>query len=53
MSSKMQSINFSDGYKSFCINDDPDRVIRFNPMGNSMLLGLFSFRADKQASDKE
>lgn len=31
MSSKMQSINFSDGYKSFCINDDPDRVIRFNP----------------------
>lgn len=31
MSSKMQSINFSDGYKSFCINDDPARVIRFNP----------------------
>nr|DAL96569.1 MAG TPA: hypothetical protein [Caudoviricetes sp.] len=31
MSNKMQSINFSDGYKSFCINDDPDRVIRFNP----------------------
>ncbi len=31
MSNKMQSINFSDGYKSFCINDDPARVIRFNP----------------------
>ncbi len=31
MSNKMQSINFSDGYKSFCINNDPDRVIRFNP----------------------
>lgn len=31
MNNKMQSINFSDGYKSFCINDDPNRVIRFNP----------------------
>lgn len=31
MNNKMQSINFSDGYKSFCINNDPDRVIRFNP----------------------
>lgn len=31
MSSQMQSINFSDGYKSFCINNDPSRVIRFNP----------------------
>jgi hypothetical protein len=31
MNNKMKSINFSDGYKSFCINNDPDRVIRFNP----------------------
>jgi hypothetical protein len=31
MNNEMQSINFSDGYKSFCINDDPARVIRFNP----------------------
>lgn len=31
MNNKMQSINFSDGYKSFCINNDPERVIRFNP----------------------
>jgi len=27
----MQSIKFDDGYKSFCINDDESRVIRFNP----------------------
>ena len=27
----MQSIRFDDGYKEFMINDDPDRVIRFNP----------------------
>ncbi len=27
----MQSINFDDGLKSFSINDDESRVIRFNP----------------------
>lgn len=27
----MQSINFDDGYKSFAINNDENRVIRFNP----------------------
>lgn len=27
----MQSIRFDDGYKEFMINDDPNRVIRFNP----------------------
>ena len=27
----MQSIRFDDGYKEFMINDDPSRVIRFNP----------------------
>lgn len=27
----MQSINFDDGYKSFAINNDESRVIRFNP----------------------
>ena len=27
----MQSIRFDDGYKKFMINDDPNRVIRFNP----------------------
>jgi hypothetical protein len=27
----MQSIKFDDGFKEFMINDDPSRVIRFNP----------------------
>lgn len=27
----MQSLRFDDGYKEFMINDDPNRVIRFNP----------------------
>ena len=27
----MQSIRFDDGFKEFMINDDPNRVIRFNP----------------------
>lgn len=27
----MQSLNFDDGYKSFAINNDESRVIRFNP----------------------
>lgn len=31
MENKLRSINFSDGYKTFCINNDPERVIRFNP----------------------
>ena len=29
--SNVGSINFSDGFKEFRINNDPDRVIRFNP----------------------
>lgn len=27
----MQSLNFNEGYKEFCINGDESRVIRFNP----------------------
>lgn len=27
----MQSIRFDDGYKEFMINDDPNKVIRFDP----------------------
>lgn len=33
----MQSIRFDDGYKEFMINDDPDRVIRFNPADYGIL----------------
>lgn len=27
----MQNIRFDEGYKEFMINDDPNRIIRFNP----------------------
>ncbi|HHV09972.1 MAG TPA: hypothetical protein GXX75_06820 [Clostridiales bacterium] len=33
----MQSLNFNDGYKEFCINNDETRVIRFNPADYGML----------------
>lgn len=28
---KMKNLSFNDGYESFTINDDPTRIIRFNP----------------------
>jgi hypothetical protein len=33
----MQSLRFDDGYKEFMINDDPNRVIRFNPADFSII----------------
>lgn len=33
----MQSLNFDEGLKSFAINDDENRVIRFNPADPDML----------------
>lgn len=27
----MQSLNFNEGYKEFCVNGDETRVVRFNP----------------------
>jgi hypothetical protein len=33
----MQALNFDDGYKQFMINDDPNRVIRFNPADFSII----------------
>ena len=29
---KMKNLSFNDGYESFTINDDPTRIIRFNPV---------------------
>ena len=31
MAKKMKSLLFDDGYESFAVNDDPARIIRFNP----------------------
>lgn len=33
----MQSLRFDDGFKEFMINDDPNRVIRFNPADYGIL----------------
>jgi hypothetical protein len=33
----MQNLNFDDGYKEFTINNDPSRVIRFNPADFSIV----------------
>lgn len=33
----MQSINFNEGYKTFCINGDKSRVIRFNPSDPNLI----------------
>ena len=33
----MQNLNFDDGYKEFSINNDPNRVIRFNPADFSII----------------
>ena len=33
----MQSLHFDDGFKEFMINDDPKRVIKFNPSDFSIL----------------
>lgn len=37
----MQSLRFEEGYKEFMINDDPNRVIRFNPADPNLLHRLF------------
>lgn len=34
---KMRSLSFDDGYESFMVNDDPERVIRFNPADPEIL----------------
>lgn len=47
---KIQSINFDDGYKSFCINDDESRVIRFNPKDINLIERLD--QAKKNANNK-
>ena len=36
----MQNIRFDDGYKEFMINDDPNKVIRFDPTDFAILSGL-------------
>ena len=42
----MQSIRFDDGYKEFMINDDPNRVIRFNPSDYGIIERFNTARKD-------
>ena len=51
----MQSINFSDNLKSFSINGDENRVIRFNPADPNILVradAAQSNRAGQKASER-
>lgn len=42
----MQSIRFDDGYKEFMINDDPSKVIRFNPSDYGIIERFNTARKD-------
>jgi hypothetical protein len=42
----MQSIRFDDGYKEFMINDDPNKVIRFNPSDYGIIERFNTARKD-------
>ena len=47
----MQSINFSDNLKSFSINGDENRVIRFNPADPNILVRADA--AQKRITEKQ
>ena len=42
----MQSIRFDDGFKEFMINDDPSKVIRFNPSDYGIIERFNTARKD-------
>lgn len=41
---KMKSLLFDDGYESFMVNDDPGRVIRFNPADPEIINRVLNVR---------
>ena len=41
---KMGNLSFDDGYKSFTVNGDPDRVIRFNPADPEIINRLLALK---------
>ena len=57
MAKKMKSLVFDDGYESFSVNNDPSRVIRFNPADpeiiNRVLDAQFAFRDYKVPEEIE
>lgn len=45
----MRSLNFNDGYESFMVNDDPNRVIRFNPADPEVINRVLSVQNEFSA----
>lgn len=45
----MRSLNFNDGYESFMVNDDPSRVIRFNPADPEIINRVLSVQNEFSA----
>ena len=48
----MQSISFDEGYKEFAINNDENRVIRFNPKDFGILTRMEDTLSDFEALEK-
>lgn len=49
----MQSISFYEGYKEFAINNDENRVIRFNPKDFGILTRMEDTLSDFEALEKK
>lgn len=49
----MQSISFDEGYKEFAINNDENRVIRFNPKDFGILTRMEDALSDFEALEKK
>ena len=49
----MQSISFAEGYKEFAINNDENRVIRFNPKDFGILTRMEDTLSDFEALEKK
>lgn len=42
----MKNLSFNDGRESFTVNDDPDRVIRFNPADPEIINRILKMQKD-------
>lgn len=49
----MQNIKFDDGYKKFMINDDPDKVIKFDPADFGIIERFNTARKNIEKSTEE
>lgn len=49
----MNNINFEEGYKEFNINNDPNRVLRFNPRDINIIDRIEDAQAQLKAEIKE